>query len=69
MEGSLVEFKKGQRTGLALVTEKDGKRNWRAVDTRCSSMHSRKVGIVSSAIVAVVPAASMTKSMPQHLPG
>lgn len=32
--GLLVEFKKVNKTGLALITEKDGKRNWKAVDTR-----------------------------------
>jgi hypothetical protein len=33
-EGSLVEYKKDQKSGLALITEKDGKRNWKALDTR-----------------------------------
>lgn len=32
--GLLVEFKKVQKTGLALVTDRDGKRNWKAVDAR-----------------------------------
>ena len=36
--GLLVEYRKAQKTGLALITDKDGKRNWKAIDTRyCSS--------------------------------
>jgi len=29
-----VEYKKDQKSGLALITQRDGKRNWNAIDTR-----------------------------------
>ena len=32
--GTLIEFRKDQKVGLALIQEADGKRNWKAVDTR-----------------------------------
>lgn len=34
--GLLVEYKKSQKSGLALITDRDGKRNWKAIDTRYS---------------------------------
>lgn len=37
-EGVLVEYKKDQKSGLALITERDGKRNWKAIDIRHSSI-------------------------------
>ncbi len=42
-EGSLVEYKKDQKSGLALVTERDGKRNWKAVDTRWGAKTKKRV--------------------------
>lgn len=33
-EGCLVEYQRDGKSGLALVTKRDGKRNWTAVDTR-----------------------------------
>lgn len=35
--GVLVEYKKDQKAGLALVLGRDGKRNWKAVDIRQGS--------------------------------
>ena len=39
--GLLVEFRKVNKTGLALITEKDGKRNWKAVDSRQESLNEQ----------------------------
>ena len=36
-EGRLVEFRRNTRTGLALLTQADGKQNWMALDTRCGA--------------------------------
>ena len=41
--GLLVEFRKANKTGLALITEKDGKRNWKAIDSRQAFLMGKAV--------------------------